>query len=89
MRFVKPLDEELLHSVCKRFNKIVTLEESSIIGGFGSAVSDFMSENNYKSDILKIALPDAFVEHGTQAELHAILEMDPEGITKRVTDFLK
>lgn len=89
MRFVKPFDEELLHDVCKRFKKIVTIEENSVIGGMGSGIGGFMLDNNYKADLLKIALPDNFVTHGTQAELHAILEMDPNGIAKRVTGFLQ
>lgn len=89
MRFVKPMDEELLHSVCKRFNKIVTLEENSIMGGFGSGVAEFITENNYKTGLLKIAIPDKFIDHGTQAELHKILEMDPDGIAKRTTEFVK
>lgn len=89
MRFVKPFDEELLHNVCRRFKKIVTIEENSVVGGMGSGIGGFMLDNNYKADLLKIALPDNFVTHGTQAELHAILEIDPKGIAKRVTGFLQ
>jgi 1-deoxy-D-xylulose-5-phosphate synthase len=89
MRFVKPFDEDLLHDVCRRFKKIVTIEENSVVGGMGSGIGGFILDNNYKADLLKIALPDNFVTHGTQAELHAILEMDPKGITKRVTGFLQ
>ncbi len=88
MRFAKPLDEEILHSICKSHSKIVTLEESTVIGGFGSAIADFITDNNYKPDLLKIGLPDKFVDHGTQAELHKILEMDPDGIVKRVKAFI-
>ncbi|OGU69452.1 MAG: 1-deoxy-D-xylulose-5-phosphate synthase [Stygiobacter sp. RIFOXYC12_FULL_38_8] len=84
MRFVKPLDSDLLDSVSKRFTKIVTLEESTIVGGFGSAVLEYFAEKNYKNDILRIALPDNFVDHGTQEELHKIIGIDPEGIFEKV-----
>lgn len=89
MRFIKPLDEILLKDIFSRFNKIVTLEENSIVGGFGSAVAEFAADNNFKNEILRLGLPDHFVDHGTQAELHALLEIDPKGITKKVKDFCK
>jgi 1-deoxy-D-xylulose-5-phosphate synthase len=89
MRYIKPIDENMLNDICKNFNKIVTIEENSVVGGFGSAVAEFLTENNYKNDLLKIGIPDKFVDHGTQAELHKILEMDPEGIAKRVLEFIK
>lgn len=89
MRFVKPLDTELLKSVCKRFDKLVTLEENSIVGGMGSAVAEFLTGNNLKNDLLMIGLPDDFVEHGTQKELHHLLKIDPEGITDKVKSFYK
>jgi 1-deoxy-D-xylulose-5-phosphate synthase len=87
MRFVKPLDEAMLLSVAQRFDKIVTLEESSVVGGFGSAVSEFLTDNRLKNDLLRIGLPDHFVEHGTQAELHHLLGIDPEGIAEKVKAF--
>jgi 1-deoxy-D-xylulose-5-phosphate synthase len=87
MRFVKPLDEALLRSVAARFSKIVTLEENSIVGGFGSGVAEFFIDNCYKNDILRIGLPDGFVDHGTQAELHRGLGIDPEGIAAKVEAF--
>lgn len=89
MRFVKPLDTNLLDDVAKRFNKIVTLEENTIVGGFGSAVAEYFIDNNYKNDLLRIGLPDYFIDHGTQEELHAQLEIDPKGIHKRVSFFLQ
>ncbi|HEX2868862.1 MAG TPA: 1-deoxy-D-xylulose-5-phosphate synthase [Ignavibacteriales bacterium] len=89
MRFIKPLDGEMLDLVASRHNKIITLEENSVAGGFGSAVAEYFIDKNYKNDILRIALPDKFVEHGTQAELHRMLEMDSEGILSRVKLFLK
>ncbi len=69
--------------------KIVTLEENTLIGGFGSAVLEYFNEKNYKNDILRLGLPDQFVEHGTQKELHHILKIDPEGIIERVKIFCK
>ena len=89
VRFVKPLDEEMLNRVCKKFNKIVTLEESALIGGFGAGIAEFLSDNNFKNDILRIGLPDKFVDHGTQAELHSLLGMDPNGIVRRVENFIR
>ncbi|MCL4551602.1 MAG: 1-deoxy-D-xylulose-5-phosphate synthase [Bacteroidetes bacterium] len=89
MRFVKPLDTEMLDNISSRFEKIVTLEESSIIGGMGAGILEYFSEKNYKNDILRIGLPDKFVDHGTQEELHKILEIDPDGIKEKVKKFLK
>ncbi|MDP3582394.1 MAG: transketolase C-terminal domain-containing protein, partial [Ignavibacteria bacterium] len=89
MRFVKPLDSNLLDSVAARFTKIVTLEESTIVGGFGSAVLEYFAEKNYKNDILRIALPDNFVDHGTQEELHKIIGIDPDGIFAKVKTLIQ
>lgn len=89
MRFIKPLDEKLLDEISGTHKKIVTLEENTIVGGFGSAVAEYFVDKGYKNDILRIGLPDKFVDHGTQAELHRILEIDPEGILKRITDFVE
>jgi 1-deoxy-D-xylulose-5-phosphate synthase len=89
VRFIKPLDTEMLNDVASRHNKIVTLEESTLVGGFGSGVLEFFNEKNYKNDILRIGLPDRFINHGSQSELHHQLEIDPEGIAKRVKAFCK
>ncbi len=89
MRFVKPLDTEMLDNISSRFEKIVTLEESSIIGGMGAGILEYFSEKNYKNDVLRIGLPDKFVDHATQEELHKILEIDPVGIKEKVKKFLK
>ncbi len=88
MRFIKPLDKELLDEIAARFDKVVTLEESTLTGGFGSGVLEYFSEKNYKKDILRIGLPDKFVDHGTQEELHKILGIDPDGIIEKVKLFL-
>lgn len=84
MRFVKPLDCELLSDVFKRFNKIYVLEENSIIGGLGSAVLEYAAQVDARNDIELIGLPDEFIEHGTQAELHEKLGIDANGIAKKV-----
>lgn len=88
MRFVKPLDHERLDDVAKRHSKIITLEENVLAGGFGSAVSEYFMDKNFKADILRIGLPDEFVDHGTQEELHRLLEIDAEGIFQKVKNFV-
>ncbi len=88
MRFVKPVDEKKLDEIASKFNKIITVEENSIVGGFGSAVVEYFNDKNYKNDILRIGLPDNFVEHGTQDELYHLLEIDKTGISKRAKIFL-
>jgi 1-deoxy-D-xylulose-5-phosphate synthase len=87
MRFIKPLDYKLLDDVSGKFSKVITLEENSLIGGFGSAVLEYFAEKNYKNDILRIGLPDRFIEHGTQQELHHLLGIDPEGISEQIKQF--
>lgn len=88
MRFVKPLDYDLLDNVAEKFDKIVTLEENSRVGGFGTGIVEYFSDKEYKNSILRIGLPDKFVDHGTQAELHNILGIDPNGIVSRIKEFL-
>jgi 1-deoxy-D-xylulose-5-phosphate synthase len=80
MRFVAPLDKELLHTVFKKFRHIITIEDGILSGGFGSAVIEFMSDNGYQSDVRRLGIPDYFVEHGTQDELYRECGYDAEGI---------
>jgi 1-deoxy-D-xylulose-5-phosphate synthase len=81
MRFVKPIDEELLLSVASRFTVVVTVEDNTAIGGFGSAVNEFFSAKGITSvRTLNHGIPDRFVDHGSPAELHAELQFDPRGI---------
>jgi len=80
MRFVAPLDNEVLHSVFKKFKYIITVEDGVLKGGFGSAVIEFMSDNGYNSEIRRLGVPDYFVEHGTQEELYRECGYDAEGI---------
>ena len=89
MRFAKPLDIEMLDYIASKFQKIVTLEENNLPGGFGSAVAEYFISMNYKNDLQCIGLPDKFIDHGTQEELHNILAIDPDGIVERVKDFVQ
>ena len=84
MRFAKPLDELLLHEIFGKFNKIITLEDGCILGGMGSAVIEFMAENGYAAKVTRLGIPDQFIEHGSQAELHAECAYDVENIIKAV-----
>jgi 1-deoxy-D-xylulose-5-phosphate synthase len=86
MRFVKPLDEELLHQIFKKFDKIITLEDGTITGGFGSAVLEFMSENNYTAKVKRLGIPDKFIEHGTQQELYKECGYDTESIYREIKE---
>lgn len=81
MRFVKPLDGDLLRSIASRFRAVVTVEDNAVLGGFGSAVSEFFAMNGYASlKIFNHGIPDRFVDHGSPAELQQELGLDPEGI---------
>ena len=84
MRFAKPLDEEILDEVGRKFKRIVTIEGGSREGGFGSAVLEWMSDHGYTPQIKRLGLPDKFVEHGTVAELQKITGIDAESIKKAV-----
>ena len=80
MRFVKPIDEMLLHEVFGKFRKIIPVEDGSIMGGMGSAILEFMSEHNYMAQIVRLGIPDRVIEHGSQQELYAECNYDVEGI---------
>lgn len=82
MRFLKPLDNVLLKNVFSRFDKIITLEDASIIGGLGSAVIEYMNDNSYKAKVIRLGIPDRFVDHGTQEELFRECGYDAEGIAR-------
>ncbi len=84
LRFLKPLDEELLHEVGRNFRQVITVEDGVIRGGMGSAVLEFMSDNGYTPKVHRIGAPDSFVEHGTIAELQHLCGMDTEGIYKAI-----
>lgn len=84
MRFAKPLDEELLHRIFNTYSKIITIEDGTVKGGFGAAVSEFVEANNYKAQITIIGIPDKFIEHGAPEELYKEIGMDAEGITHAI-----
>ena len=88
MIFLKPLDTKLLHEIFRKFKKIVTVEDGTIIGGLGSAVIDFMSENGYAVRIKKLGIPDYYVEQGTIAELHHECGYDKDGIMATLREML-
>jgi 1-deoxy-D-xylulose-5-phosphate synthase len=85
MRFIKPLDYALLDDAAERFNTIFTIEENALMGGFGSSIAEYFSDKHYKNNLVRIGLPDKFIDHGTQQELHSILGIDSEGIRQKVS----
>jgi len=90
MRFIKPLDKDLLHGIFKKFNKIITIEDGTLIGGFGSAITEFCSKNNYKKKILKnIGIPDKFVTQGSLEELFKKVGLDEKSIKVTIEKLLK
>lgn len=80
MRFLKPLDEELLERIARKHKRIVTIEDGTVAGGLGSAVLEWMAEHGHLCHVIRLGLPDAFVEHGTPAELYKIVGLDKEHI---------
>jgi 1-deoxy-D-xylulose-5-phosphate synthase len=84
MRFAKPLDTKLLSEILKSYAKIVTVEDGCLQGGFGSAIIEFASDNNYKGQIKRIGIPDRYIEHGEQPELHKECGLDAEGIAQTI-----
>ncbi len=89
MRFVKPIDEAMLHEVFTRFKKVITVEDGCIQGGFGSAVLEFMADHNYSANVKRLGIPDAVMEHGEQFELHRDSLFDANGIEKAVIEMLE
>ncbi len=89
MRFVKPVDEEILHTVGKNFKAVITIEDGTVVGGFGSAVLEFMSEHGYHPVIKRMGVPDRFIEQGTLQELHHECGFDVQGIIKEVKALTK
>ena len=86
MRFVKPLDESLLHEVFGKFKKVITVEDGCLMGGFGSAVLEWMVDHGYAAQVRRMGIPDAIIEHGEQIELYRECGFDPEGIAQAVRD---
>lgn len=89
LRFVKPLDEKLLHEVFTKFKHVVTVEDGVIKGGFGSAVLEFMAENGYSARVKLLGIPDKFIEQGSPEELYKICGIDKKGIVTAVKSMLE
>jgi len=89
MRFVKPLDEKMLHEVFRNYSKIITVEDGTVKGGFGSAILEFMAENNYNASVKILGIPDAVVEHGTPKELYNEIGIDANNIAEAIRDMAK
>ncbi len=89
MRFVKPLDKELLHEVFSNFHKVITVEDGCLPGGFGSAILEFMADHQYTAKVIRLGIPDKVVEHGEPEQLHSECGYDPEGIKNAVLNILE
>jgi 1-deoxy-D-xylulose-5-phosphate synthase len=89
LRFVKPLDEKLLHEIFKKYDKIITVEDGTIKGGFGSAILEFMNEHHYKAEVKMLGIPDRIVEHGAPKELHRECGYDAQAIREAVLEMMK
>lgn len=89
MRFIKPLDSELLHEVFTKFDKVITVEDGCLQGGFGSAVLEFMADNDYRATVKRLGMPDSIIEHGEQAELYKECGYDATSIAEASRKILK
>jgi 1-deoxy-D-xylulose-5-phosphate synthase len=89
MRFVKPIDEEILHTVGKKFKHVITVEDGTVIGGMGSAIADFFALHGYKCHVEMLGVPDKFVQQGTIQELQAKCGFDAKGIYNTILNLLK
>src|SRR5688572_26093826 len=89
MRFAKPLDEALLHEACSQYGKLITVEDGTVEGGFGTAILEFMAEHGYKNDVRILGIPDRIVEHGTPKELHRECGYDEQAIRETVLEMMK
>jgi len=88
MRYVKPLDEELLHHIFQNFDKVLTVEDGCLQGGFGSAILEFMADHGYNATVKRLGIPDRIVEHGQQIELQRECGFDPEAIAQAARQLL-
>ncbi len=87
IRFLKPLDEKLLHEIFSKFNNIITVEDGVINGGLGSAILEFMSDHQYTCEVKRLGIPDSFIEQGAQEKLWKECGYDAEGIVAAVESF--
>jgi 1-deoxy-D-xylulose-5-phosphate synthase len=89
IRFVKPLDEELLHEVFSKFDKVITVEDGCLTGGFGSAILEFMTDHEYSAKVIRLGIPDKIIEHGEPEQLHKECGYDVNSIKTTVVKLLK
>ncbi len=89
MRFVKPLDVEIVLKYARKCELLFTFEENAMVGGFGSAVLECVADANLTARVMRIGLPDAFITHGSQKQLRRMLELDVEGVVKRIKSVIK
>ena len=85
LRFLKPLDEDLLHTIFSSYEHIITVEDGTVKGGFGSAITEFLAKHNYKNNIDIIGVPDTFIEHGTIDQLQKQIGLDIESLVLKIT----
>jgi 1-deoxy-D-xylulose-5-phosphate synthase len=84
MRFVKPLDSDLLHEVFGHYKAVMTIEDGTLIGGMGSAVIEFMSDHGYRCPVKRLGIPDHFIDHGSQMELFKEVGLDMESMKQAI-----
>ncbi len=84
MRFAKPIDEALLHEACKNYKTLITIEDGTVVGGFGSAVLEFLNQHQYKNDVHIMGIPDRLVEHGTPKQLYEEIGIDANAIAEKI-----
>lgn len=89
MRFVKPIDEELLHEVFAKFSKIITIEDGTVVGGFGTAVLEFMNQNGYTAEVKIMGIPDRLVDHGSPKELYNEIGLNAQAIAEVLREWMK
>ncbi|RYY93045.1 MAG: 1-deoxy-D-xylulose-5-phosphate synthase, partial [Chitinophagaceae bacterium] len=89
MRFAKPLDEALLHEALQQYGRILTVEDGTVVGGFGSAVLEFRQQHGYKNEVRILGIPDRVVEHGTLKDLHRECGYDAAAIADAVRDLCR
>ncbi|MFW5655967.1 MAG: transketolase C-terminal domain-containing protein, partial [Bacteroidota bacterium] len=89
MRWVKPLDEAMLDEIFRKFNKIITIEDGVIAGGFGSAIIEYMTENGYQAQVIRLGVPDRFIDHGTPEQLYKECGFDVASICNKARSMVK
>jgi 1-deoxy-D-xylulose-5-phosphate synthase len=89
LRFVKPLDEIMLHEVFAKFDKVITVEDGCLQGGMGSAVLEFMVDQGYQAKVKRLGIPDQYIEHGSQPELYSICNYDAKAIEKTASEMIE